>query len=186
MRNPVLGNRWRGVVPVDGRANRAYRRGFTMVELLVVIVIISIILSFVLLAASDAAHRAEERATQALISKLEGGLNDRIDALMQSRPDPNWAHGYMATVWNNQLTAPSLNINGQLNSAVQTSARAQVFAWYDYLKRELPDVFFFQTDTNYPINFCRSLITSRHVRFADDVERPCPTPISCFRWAIRS
>ena len=34
-----------------------------------------------------------------------------------------------------------------------TTERAQVFAWYDYLKRELPDVFFLQSDTNYPINF---------------------------------
>ncbi len=28
-----------------------------------------------------------------------------------------------------------------------------MFAWYDYLKREVPDVFFFQGDPNYPINF---------------------------------
>ena len=73
-----------------------------------VIVIIGIILSLVMLAASDAARRAEERATQALITKLEGGLNDRIDALMQSRPDPNWAHGYMAAVWNNTYTTTAL------------------------------------------------------------------------------
>jgi prepilin-type N-terminal cleavage/methylation domain-containing protein len=142
-------------VPADGRGGRVRRLGFTLVELLVVIVIISIILSFVLLAASDAARRAEERATQALISKLEGGLNDRIDALMQSRPYPNWAHGYMAAVWNsNYGVAPTLSVNNQINSAVQTAARAQVFAWYDYLKREVPDVFFFQNDGNYPINFC--------------------------------
>src|SRR6478609_10648904 len=75
-----------------------HHRGFTLVELLVVMVIIGIILSFVLLAASDAARRAEERATQTLITKLEGGLNDRLDALMQNRPDANYAHGYMAAV----------------------------------------------------------------------------------------
>ena len=66
-----------------------------------VVVIISIILSFVLLAANDAARRAEERATQSLITKLEGGLNDRLDSLMQSRPDANLAHAFMAAVWNN-------------------------------------------------------------------------------------
>ncbi len=36
---------------------------------------------------------------------------------------------------------------------LKLSDRAQVFAWYDYLKRELPDVFFLQSDANYPINF---------------------------------
>jgi prepilin-type N-terminal cleavage/methylation domain-containing protein len=171
MSNLVLGNRWAGMVRADRRAGlvrrrgftladrragRVWRRGFTLIELLVVIVIIAIILSFVLLAAGDAARRAEERATQSLISKLEGGLNDRFDALMQSRPDPTWAHGYMATVFSNQLTAPSLFLPNTTvpNSAVQTSARAQVFSWYDYLKREVPDVFFFQNDPNYPINFC--------------------------------
>ncbi len=92
-----LGRNWG--VP-SARGVRGCRRGFTLVELLVVIVIISIILSFVLLAANDAARRAEERATQSLITKLEGGLNDRLDSLMQSRPDPNWSHAYMAAVWN--------------------------------------------------------------------------------------
>jgi hypothetical protein len=104
----------------------------------------------VLLAASDAARRAEERATQSLITKLEGGLNDRLDALMQNRPDANWAHGYMAAVWNS--TYPLLN-NPTLVGQLRTTDRAQVFAWYDYLKSELPDVFFIQSDTNYPINF---------------------------------
>ena len=66
------------------------RRGFTLVELMVVVVIIGIIISFVMLAASDAARRAEEKATASLITKLEGGLNSRLDGLMQSRPTPNW------------------------------------------------------------------------------------------------
>ena len=55
-------------------------------------VIISIILGFILNAGIDARHRAEERATQGLITKLETGLNDRLDALLQSRPDYNNAH----------------------------------------------------------------------------------------------
>ncbi len=60
----------------------------------------------------------------------------------------------MAAVWNsNYGAAPTLMKNGQLNSDLTTSARAQAFAWYDYLKRELPDVFFLQNDPNYPINF---------------------------------
>jgi prepilin-type N-terminal cleavage/methylation domain-containing protein len=149
------GNRWGGRVPSTGRSGRGWRRGFTLVELMVVITIIAIILSFVLLAANDAARRAEERATQSLITKLEGGLNDRIDALMQSRPDPNWSHGFMAAVWNGTYgLAPTLLLpNGILNPQIKSAERAQVFAWYDYIKREVPDVFFLQNDPNFPINF---------------------------------
>ena len=133
---------------LTGFARWHRRGGFTLIELLVVIVIIGIIISFVLLAAMDAARRAEERATQTLITKLEGGLNDRLDALMQNRPDANFAHGYMAGVWNSGY----LPNNTQL-AAFRSSDRAQVFAWNDFLKRELPDVFFIQSDQNFPINF---------------------------------
>ena len=68
------------------------RRGFTLIELLVVMVIIGIILAFILTAAMDSVRRAEERATQSLIAKLENGLNDRLDALLQTQPDPNATH----------------------------------------------------------------------------------------------
>src|SRR5271157_3867543 len=75
------------------------RRGFTLVELTVVITIVGIILAFLLVAAQDARRRAEEDATLALITKLEGGINDRLDALLQTRPDPNAAHYYMAGIY---------------------------------------------------------------------------------------
>ncbi len=61
-------------------------RGFTLIELLVVIAIIGIILGFVLVAGMDAATAPNERATQTLITKLEGGLNDRLEALLETRP----------------------------------------------------------------------------------------------------
>jgi prepilin-type N-terminal cleavage/methylation domain-containing protein len=151
------GNRWReGEGRTHGPLPSTSRSGFTLIELLVVMVIIAIILGFVLLAAMDAMRRAEIRQTQALISKLEGGLNDRIESLMQNRPDPNWTHGYLGAVWNSTyVSAPTLFLpaTGQLNPQLKVTQRAQAFAWYDYLKRELPDVFFIQNDTNYPINF---------------------------------
>ena len=75
------------------------REGFTLTELLVVITIIGIIIALILTAAMDGVRRAEERATQSLITKLEGGLNDRLDALLQSQPTPNYAHGYLAGVY---------------------------------------------------------------------------------------
>jgi len=132
------------------------RHGFTLVELLVVIVIISIILSFVLVAGMDAARRGEERATQTLITKLEGGLNDRLDALLQNRPDPNYAHAYMAAIWSSAAVTGN-NLFGIIPpyNQIKQTQRAQVIAWYDYIKAELPDVFFLQSDPNgnYPINF---------------------------------
>jgi len=122
------------------------RRGFTLIELLAVITIIAIILSLVLAAGMDAARRAEERATQTLVTKLEGGLNDRLEALLQNRPEPNFAHGYMAAIWNGTYMIPNI-------TQIKQTQRAQVIAWYDYIKAEMPDVFFIQADTNYPINF---------------------------------
>ena len=66
-------------------------RGFTLTELMIVMVIIGILLSLILTAAFAGVRRAEERATQALISKLETGLDDRLQALLQSQPDYNSA-----------------------------------------------------------------------------------------------
>ncbi|MFI5460506.1 MAG: prepilin-type N-terminal cleavage/methylation domain-containing protein [Isosphaerales bacterium] len=148
-------------------AGGAGRRGFTLIELLVVVVIIAIILGFVLAAGIEAAHRAEERATQTLIAKLEGGLNDRLEALLQNRPEPNYTHAYLAAIWSSAAVSPADPI-GMIpspypldsftglsfpNSRVKQTQRAQTFAWYDYIKSELPDVFFLQNDPNYPINF---------------------------------
>src|SRR5271157_3025239 len=127
-----------------GAQRPGLRLGFTLVELIVVMAIIGIILTFLLVAAGDARRRAEQDATLALITKLEGGINDRLDALLQTRPDPNLAHLYMAGIYPTGSTTPMS----------QASTRAQVFAWYDYVKSELPDVFFVQNTTGpYPLNF---------------------------------
>jgi prepilin-type N-terminal cleavage/methylation domain-containing protein len=129
------------------RPRGALRSGFTLVELLVVIVIIGIILTFILIAAQDARRRAEEAATQSLIVKLEGGINDRLDALLQTRPDYNLAHDYVADVWTND---PATGTPTRLFQ----HTRAQVIAWYDFIKSEVPDVFFVQNTTGpYPLNF---------------------------------
>jgi len=127
-----------------GAERPGLRLGFTLIELLVVMTIIGIIIVFLLNAAGDARRRAEEDATLALITKLEGGINDRLDALLQTRPDPNFAHLYMAGIYPPGFTTPMS----------QASTRARVFAWYDYIKSELPDVFFVQNTTGpYPLNF---------------------------------
>src|SRR5271157_2422846 len=90
-----------------GAERPGLRLGFTLIELLVVMTIIGIIIVFLLVAASDARRRAEEDATLALITKLETGLNDRLDALLQTRPDPNVAHQYLAAVYTSTAILPS-------------------------------------------------------------------------------
>ncbi len=162
--------------PVPGTGRPGLRPGFTLVELIVVITIISIILAFLLNAAMEGVHRAEERATQSLITKLEGGLNDRLDALLQSVPTPNYTHGYLGGVYPGigteadglPVMLPSALLpppNGQPPSGLpnpkcNTTQRASVIAAFDFIKAELPDVFFvdpafLQTpgSVQYPINF---------------------------------
>jgi hypothetical protein len=108
-----------------------------------VIVIISILLGFILKAGLQAVRAAQLRQTQTLITKLETALNDRLDALTQTRPDPNTAHLYMAKIFNSNSSQP---MAGYL--------RAQTIAWYDYMKSEMPDTFFVQnTSGPYPVNF---------------------------------
>ncbi len=154
------------------RRAAARRRAFTLVELLAVITIIGILLSLVLAASLDADKQARLQATQALIQKLDTALSDRMDALLQSTPSPNWAHGYLAATFSSLAVSqqnpqgmipPILDTSGTVdNPEIKTTLRAQTIATYDYIKRELPDVFF--VDPNfvgnsssyagpYPFNF---------------------------------
>ncbi len=80
------------------RTSHPGRRGFTLVELLVVIAIIGLIISLILVAAADGVRRAEERATQALITKLNDGVTDRLDALLNANAPINQTHRYLAAI----------------------------------------------------------------------------------------
>ncbi|WP_165249175.1 type II secretion system protein [Paludisphaera soli] len=145
------------------------RRGFTLIELMIVMTIIGILVTFILIASRDGIRQAEVRATQALILKLESGLNDRLDALMQLRPDPNFSHGYLGGVYLGgteddglpRMTPPALLLPSEYPSTkVRTTGRALAFATADYMKSEMPDVFVIQAGlsgtpaaTDYPIDF---------------------------------
>jgi prepilin-type N-terminal cleavage/methylation domain-containing protein len=134
------------------------RVGFTLIELLIVITIIGLLISLILVAAADGVRRAEERATQALIIKLDTAINDRIDALLNSQVAINQTHRYLASInFNNGgvfMPVGSTNSNSD-------DRRAQVIAQYDYIRAELPDVFFLNSQTSdganvaaaYPLNF---------------------------------
>ena len=76
------------MVPVSPRHSARPRAGFTLIELLVVIAIIGILISLILVAAVDGVRRAEERATQSLITKLETALNDLPDQVPERAASP--------------------------------------------------------------------------------------------------
>jgi type II secretory pathway pseudopilin PulG len=119
-----------------------------MIELMIVIIIIGIIIALVLTAAMNGVRRAEERATQGLISKLETGLDDRLQALLQAQPSYNAAHARMAGVYATGI------------QSIAGLQRVNVIARFDQVKAEVPDVFLLNyvpttvgTPPDYPLNF---------------------------------
>lgn len=127
--------------------------GFTLTELLIVIVIIGIIVAFVMGVAIDGLRRAEERGTQALITKLESALADRLESLMVQSPTVNNAHRFLASVF--------VDSGGSTPYILPGDQRAQVIARADLIKSEMPDAFFVRVDpttltrgsTEYPLSF---------------------------------
>ena len=103
-------------------------------RLLVVITIIGIIITFLLVAAQSGIRSAEQAATHILIAKLEGALNDRLEALIEYSQDPQPAHQYLAWVY-----PPGANADVNITQVIN---RSYVIAKIDYIKREIPDVFF--------------------------------------------
>jgi prepilin-type N-terminal cleavage/methylation domain-containing protein len=122
--------------------------GFTLVELLIVMVIIGILLTFILAASYAAVGRAEQRATQALITKLDVGVTERLDALTGLQPTVTGAHRYLGAIF------PASSIASPGPWGMPAEDRARVIAMFDLIKAEMPDVFWVDlTNTNYPLNF---------------------------------
>ena len=122
-------------------------RDFTLIELLVVIGIIGLVISLILVAAADGVRRAEERATQSLITKITTGVEDRIDALLNSQAPINQTHRYLAAI---NFTPDGTNYIpvGATTGSGSDERRAQVIAQFDYLRAELPDVFYLNNNTS--------------------------------------
>ncbi len=135
------------------RVPRRRRAGFTLIELGMVVMIIGIIASFILAASFEGVRRAEERATEALITKLDIALTDRLNALQYQQTRANLAHRFFAA---SPAPAPT-----PLPVLLESDQRAQTIARIDYLRMELPDVFFVQGVPDnagdnrfpYPLNF---------------------------------
>ncbi len=125
--------------------------GFTLIELVIVILIIGILISLILVASADGVRRAEERQTQALIIKLETALSERLDALLTTTAPINQTHRYLAAI--TYADTSGNNLRDPISASVDR--RAQVIAQFDYLKAELPDVFYLNGsgDSGYPLNF---------------------------------
>ncbi|HEY2155056.1 MAG TPA: type II secretion system protein, partial [Isosphaeraceae bacterium] len=156
-------------------------RGFTLIELLVVITIIGILVAFILVAAQDGIRRAQEKATQSLIAKLESGVAERLEAILLRRADITVGHYAVGAVSNTTVPFPpivagdpnfilvnALNTLSYLstNRTIISPSRAQIIAQYDLVRAELPDVFFVQGapygmgaapyQGQYPMNFAGS------------------------------
>ncbi len=64
-----------------------YRCGFTLIELLVVVALIALLFSLIGVAAMSAISGAKVKATRATIVKIQGILQQRLDAITRSDPD---------------------------------------------------------------------------------------------------
>lgn len=132
------------------RLGAATRRGFTLVELGIVVVIIGILVASILAASYQGIQRAQEKATQALIAKLDQGVTERLDALLSQTVEPNGTHEYLAAI---VPTGFPLGPASPTPWGLTSPERAAVIARLDYIKAEMPDVFFIQNNTDYPMNF---------------------------------
>mgnify|MGYP000982551294 CR=1 FL=1 len=131
-------------------------RGFTLIEIGIVITIIGLLMSFILVVSMQGIENAKESATSALIAKLDTLVQDRLEVLLSRQVNTNLAHQFLA---NPQSLDQNRNILLGISGFPPPSARADVIARVDYVRAEMPDVFYIQTVPTsataavYPFNF---------------------------------
>mgnify|MGYP001152102237 CR=1 FL=1 len=118
------------------------RAGFTLTELMIVLTIIGIIAAFITKAGIDGVRRANEADTLSLIQKLDAAMSERMEALLSVSLDPNNSHLILAQIYSS--TTPGVHAGPE---------RAQAIALHDFIKAEVPDVFFLSGNADYPLNF---------------------------------
>jgi prepilin-type N-terminal cleavage/methylation domain-containing protein len=145
-----------GLVP---GAWQGVRRGFTLVELLVVVTIIGLLVSVILVASMGSLAMANLKATQALVLKLDLAVKERMQALLDDEIYPNATHMWLATPAANKPPIAGTAIFGPMRGLTPgrgANARAKAIAMTDYLRAEMPD-FFVVNDSSvagfYPVNF---------------------------------
>lgn len=131
------------------------RHAFTLIELLIVMVIIGILIALILKAMMGGVRAAEEKATIALVAKLEQAMTDRVDALTTYRAEPTPWHHRLASLYN-----PNAAYDDYAYKAIANPQRAQAIAQFDFIRAQMPDVFVVMSDSpsitaggDYPINF---------------------------------
>ena len=107
-------------------------------------------------------------------------MNARLDALLNTQAPINQTHRYLASI---NVTSDGTNyFPAAQGSAINSyDRRAQVIAQFDYIRAELPDVFFLNSATtdggtlaqSYPLNFAARALSAVRLDFARRVTS-CP------------